>query len=544
MDRPQKIANISKQSRKYFRIANWLLRDTYFRPPFQRPLIILILSSLRLLCQVSGVAILYYYANALKDGNIFTLYGLSYAARESFVLMWIIIITSSLLFILMSVCQYFSRTVAIAMACHYEEIFSRRAFNIVSRLPDPRVPNLNELILQNDILKIGSDARRAGMTVRIIGYGVPQMISGVIALGSIIIIDPVLTLLIGSMMGLVFLGQYPANLRGAKFSDVFEKTVQQASRASTKLIRKMVSSQESESAKSDRIALLYSEHGLKKAIHAFGSRLKVIEESTLITQIGSAIVLSVAVFSIGSRLLNGNANWGLLLIYLAALRATLTGIVSIGRLMTNVSRFYPQLVRFHHLLSGEALLAKKPSDLGTGDIIRLKNPGSKTIDSVMNFRTPQKIALFTPDSIDPSLLHIFNHATITSPGQSPRPFDCLPTIVSSATFVPPKEMRPSNSSDVCILAHDLIEKCPSRIRSDLLQKQLTIIVYDNLQRSPQFNETLLLIWLDFKLAWGGHNTTNHLREIQNRFGPFFEKDRKRTHPDDLTTAEEFEDDGF
>ncbi len=488
---------IVNQARKYLQIINWLLHDAFFTQFWGKPAAIFAFGALRLMCQFGAVTILYFYANALKSGKNVSILTFDLPVRESFLLLWAIIISSFLLFALASLFQFFSRVVSISLASVFEESSSRKAFSVASMLPDPRVPELNELHKKNTFKRIPGDARRAGMTVRTIGYAFPQAISGLMATVSIILIDPILTLITASLMMFVFILQYPANIRGSKHSNAFEKNIRYASKGTIAIINSFLLASQDKKKQADAIDNLYVQQGFRAAIQAFAGRIRVIEESTLIMLIGSAFVISVAVFYIGSRLLGGVANWGLLLAYIAALRIALNGVVHVGRTLTGVSRFYPQLVRYHTLLYAKNFLNKSVPALTTGERILIFNNGhaGSQIDLIL----PQRVALYTPDRIDRSLFHLFNFAKVKRPSGGERTFGNSLRLITDSEAFSERKMHASNSvssaTDVLFVESKTLAAASTEIRKNILGGVLVLIIYTDLQQPPVNGESIVLFWI-------------------------------------------------
>ena len=494
----QQIITIVNQGRKYLRIVNWLLRDAYFTQIWGRPARIFVFAALRLTCQLGAVTILYFYANALKSGKNIDFLSFVLPARESLSLMWVVIISSFLLFTMASLFQYFSRVVSISLASAFEESSSRKAFSVVSRLPDPRVPKINELLKKNDFKRIPGDARRAGMTVRSIGFAVPQAISGLVATVAIILIDPALTLILGVLMMFIFMLQYPANIKGAKHSNAFEKNISRVSKGTVATIRSFLLASQEKEQQAVAIDNLYERQGFKAAIQAFAGRIRVIEESTLIMQVGSAFVISIAVFYIGSRLSGGIANWGLLLAYIASLRIALNGVVQVGRTLTGVSRFYPQLVRYHALLSAQSSLDRSAPALMAGERLLIFTNGAA--GSQIELALPQRVALYTPDRIDRSLFHLFNYAKVKESSGGERTFGNSLRLITYAEACGEAtgqfNVSGSSASDVLFVESKVLSSAPTKLCKTILDKAFVLIIYTDLQQPPIHGESTVLFWFE------------------------------------------------
>jgi len=473
---------------RYLRVLAWMVREAFLRDFWGRPVRILVSAGLRMGCQAGAVTVLYFYANALKQGQSLTVGPIHMAARESILLMWLVILASFFMFGLTSLFQYFSRTTSLDLASDFEERSSRRALEILSRLPDPRTPAANEILQRGGGRKVLTDARRAGMTLRRIGYAVPQVISGIGATVSVFVIDYKLTLMLTGIMGLVLLGLYPVYVRGADHSRVFERKLAKAGKVLSGMLHSFLEPGHRSEEVARQLDELYVAGGYRQAIAAFKGRIRILEESTLVTQVGSAFVISSAVFIIGSRLLRGGMDWGALAAYVVSLRIALNGVVPVARLFASISRFYPQLSRYHEIFMAEPLLAAVPSPLKPGDVLVLGNTG---VEARVAF--PGLAALYTPDPINRGLLHIFSHAAVAFPEGGERAFTGRVRIVPAADG---RENISAGDQDVLIVGLERAEALGAAGLRALSAGALVLVVYQDLEHPPRFGESLALFVAD------------------------------------------------
>jgi ABC-type multidrug transport system fused ATPase/permease subunit len=521
----------------------WLVSEAFLNRFWAKPVRIFLFAGMRMACQAGAVAVLYFYANALKYDKSLSLLSFDLHARESILLMWSAIVLSFVMFALSSVFQYFSRITALSLGSAYEEDSSRRAFRIISRLPDPRAPSANEMLRSGAWRKIPSDARRAGMTIRTIGYSIPQVISGFGAAVSVMIIDVRLTLMLGFLMILVLIGQYPVNVKGAINSQIFEEKVRKANRGLAALGRKFISGFPERSAFDATIEDFYSDTGYRSAIYAFKGRIKVLEESTLITEIGSAFVLATAVFIIGSRLLHGGMNWGSLLAYVISLRIALSGVVQVGRLFASVSRFYPQLFRYHELFSAERKIESISAPLIEGQQIVLSEGKNLRVEAI--FEIPQRIALYTPDPINRSLFHLFNHANVIDHSGQKQSFTSKPYLFLESTeiFESTNKIEDTecyHGEDPVIFKAEALKSIQLDLRKFLLDKLLVVIVYTDPLCPPIYDESLALFWIDSQLQGMVDLSKEDFKTASNKFGSLFNAQKRK---DDSEDVDEEDDDG-
>ncbi|BBO73545.1 hypothetical protein DSCW_09620 [Desulfosarcina widdelii] len=400
-----------KQGSNYTKIIRWLFYESFIKGFFKKPFYIVLLSVLRLGCQASAVTTLYYYANSLKNDKAFKFFEYTLVARESVIFLWVIIFSTLFLFSLASIFQYYARKISISLAKSMEVKFSKNSLTILSRLPDNNYYRLSLDYFKGKYRKIASDCRRIGMVIRTFGYAIPDILSGFAATISILSIDTFLTLMVACLAIFIFMAQYPSNIRGSSFSKMFENNSKNHNTCINNTLSSF-SKLESDFRKASKdINMIFSKKEVKESIEGFSGRVKVLEESTLTSQIGGAVALSLTIFVIGNRLISGiDTNWGLLLAYIVSLRIVLTAIVTTGRTLTGVSRFYPQIVRqFQLLVTVKTSLNKSCLQLCKNDKITVKYLIKKKNYIEIQSDVPSKIKILTNDNFDKFVTLIFNN---------------------------------------------------------------------------------------------------------------------------------------
>ncbi len=427
-----RVANFLRHARKYRRVISWLLADSLWRLR-SRTSRIVAFGALNLVCQAGTVAVLYFYADALEQNRTVELVGRAFAARASFTFLWLAAGSALALIVLGAAANYVSRSQAISLGRWYEETCGKRAFTLATRLPDLRARAASRLAHEGGIRQIAQgDARYCGMAVRIISYAMPALINFAVSVVAMAVIDPQLTAIIAGLATVIFLFQYPANLRAAKFSSAWENHRSPALAEFLSLLHQVKSAPAPIDTEAPALRRIYEKGSLTRTLDAFWARLRAIEEGTLVSQIGSAVVLCAAILIIGARLLEGSTDWGLLVVYLGALRVCLSNFVQIGRAVAGVSRFYPQIARYSEFV-GSAEKTNRPA-------IRLKPEQTLTVSAPSLVGGPDRVAmrlgdrlvLLTPAVVDRTLLHVVINAVVEANGYSDEPQIGPPALICAA----------------------------------------------------------------------------------------------------------------
>ena len=362
---------------------------------------------------------------------------------------------------------------------------------------------------------------------------------------SLIIIDPVLTVTLLIVVVFVFICQYPSNIRGANYGKLFEDYAGRSNKILNDFIDSLFNVKHTKKDKKNLVKNFFLKTELKHSINGFSGRVKVLEESTLINQIGTALVLSLSVLIVGYRLIYGkDQNWGLLLAYIVSLRVAMHGVVSVGRALTSVSRFYPQIVRQYHLDMTNSMGYYEQIKLVKGERIYIdKNKNTDLYKNNFIVKIPNKIAIYTIDKIDRKIFFILHNFVVDKKeerkvGLDRNPFYCN-NILECKDLLEKINTDTSDGIEIVFIKHSILQRLSPCSQEKLFRNTLMFIIYDEL-RSPVFKE-------DYYIFWSTHKIHSHLVRNENddekiigkiKKCYFYMKHKKKTS----SYEDEFEDD--
>src|SRR5262249_44459456 len=145
-----------------------------------------------------------------------------------------------------------------------------------------------------------------------------------------------LTIVILISVGLAALLLYPLTLRAVGAAKKLEKSQAMFKTQLRKISRETFS----------REAAV----GFEAASHvaqAWMMRRRVVTELIFATEIGVTVLLGVVIYYMAHQALEGKEQWAIFIAYIGALRLTLNGAAQAIRTCANVSRYYPQIVRYY-----------------------------------------------------------------------------------------------------------------------------------------------------------------------------------------------------
>jgi hypothetical protein len=255
------------------------------------------------------------------------------------------------------------------------------------------------------------DARLCGRVLRIMMDMIVPIITLLFAFGALLYLNVALTFIIlAGMSGYLFFQAYVSR-GGAKETKKFEgytplviKILRDLLSQSITLInhlpKKASHNSRSYRSISDRSGAIRSQ------FNAFEGRVRATEQSRLVSGLFSAIMVGLLLFILGQKIITSGIGWGELLIYLVALRFTMTSLQLVFGQLTTVNRFYPQIQRYGLFISNYPLaLPNNNQDLAL--------PVTLNIGDTLNIGSDQKLTISSGDRIAalvPFAINKYNYA--------------------------------------------------------------------------------------------------------------------------------------
>jgi hypothetical protein len=330
------LSQVSRQGRNYSTLILWLLHSVFNRRT-SKLAIAIALSLVGLACQGAAIALIYWYGRGMEESGLGKIPVLNWSIdlKDQPQLLWLIVATSTLCFVLSGGLVYFSRKLILDLV---ERHFANSIDQMVMfslRLPDPRVSLASNLLKEYGVGGLSTGCRRSALIAVSFAITITAVIG---AAGAAIFLFRVtfsLTLIILIAMALAALLLYPLTLRAVKSAKDREK-------ARTVFKEEVRALAENRSAPPPE--------GLKASselARAFIMRRRVLTELVFAMEIGITAILGLVVYYMASEALAGKEQWAIFISYIAALRLTLNGAAQAIRAFASVSRYYPQIVRYY-----------------------------------------------------------------------------------------------------------------------------------------------------------------------------------------------------
>jgi len=284
-------------------------------------------------CKFMALAGLLLYVRGLQGSGTFHAFGRDWDAAGT-VAAPMVAVSVGGVFLVGALLMYVSRNAAILAV----EGCSRHWLGLVRSAAQRRRAGLEGAALARWATLAGQDALGAGRVVWQVTRSAASITVGAVILAGMLVIEPMLTAVVGMLAVPGLWWQYRAGLRGAQTTrdlEIAAAAMRQAwVRESAARADGLAGSADGTAAEFDRLLRVRSD------------QLRIQEESGLSASIAVAVLLGAAIVHFGWGGSRIAGQWDLVVAYAVALRA-LVGIVDgNARRLAAVHRLYPHLVRF------------------------------------------------------------------------------------------------------------------------------------------------------------------------------------------------------
>ena len=337
--------------RRYLAFWAWFIPDSLWRFKGASALVF-VTGFLGVAFHVQAAALAVTYAKSVSSGAPFSLsrIGLdwSYAPRTSIALLSMACVGILVSFIAAAVCIFISRRGSVKLNRHYNELCTRRALEILSGNAFA-VSGLEGYEVGSDkyFQRLAvADSKQCGRVLRLVlGITIPS-ISLCFSLLVLVYLEPLLTILVLLCVAMVVYCQQWISHRAAKHSILYERYTSEAARSVGRYVRGCKNICMRDCADGDRIDALINSDSFQKYLDSYEVRIRAVDESHLVSGVAMGAILALVLLFMGGGIIEQEAGWGRLLVYLVAVRVAMSNLHSVFGLLTSINRFFPQVNRY------------------------------------------------------------------------------------------------------------------------------------------------------------------------------------------------------
>ncbi|SCC79480.1 ABC transporter ATP-binding protein [Saliniramus fredricksonii] len=326
----------------------------------------LFIGGLYLAGQAAALFIIYWYAQLLQTNTPVTFPLIAYESlpRQDVRLLALVTVSAALLFSGSVLFLFLSRAITLAVTRAWLAVRLDAIARISTRLPDSRAAGASRLVAESGLSSVANGCKRS--TIAVIGL-LNSFVPIVGALGAawlLIWIDPFLTAILLGGIAVWSLLLYPLTLRAVRFTRMREKA-QAAFKDEARNLSPDPALQPYE--------LMQSAVDIAAA---YMGRRRVTSEIMLVTQVGVAGILAVAIFYVTTGMMRDDADWAIFIAYIGALRITLSGCSNGIQAYARVSRYYLEISRYQEFTQDvKGMDEREFGSVAPGDMLEIGKDG-------------------------------------------------------------------------------------------------------------------------------------------------------------------------
>lgn len=329
----------------YVNFIWWLIHDAIWRNKGMS-FAVLVTGFLGVTFQIQVFALIIYYAKHFSSGEMMRIWKYEFDPRLSILLLVTFSMAVLLSLLLAAISVYLSRVGILKLGRKYGEFCARRVISLVSSSENIFCSNENDVVDEKFLFRlITADSIFCNRILLML----LSLIIPTLTLASTIVVlvylEPFLSLIILCLISIYTFLQSKVSKKTAAHSLRYEKQAPIVSQQYRALIQHL-KLQPQNNVGNDMAAPLYERGAVKVQLDTYLGLLSGVENSRLVSGIFTAIAMSIILLVMGGEIIREGTGWGRLLIYVVALRYTISNLQSSFAITTSVNRFYPQVRRY------------------------------------------------------------------------------------------------------------------------------------------------------------------------------------------------------
>jgi hypothetical protein len=363
---------------------------------------VLLTDNIALLMQGSALVLALQYARWLEQDEAVTYLGQTWEARTSLELLWVTTVGIALALALSAGLMYLSRTRALELRRRYELFCSKRAIDLFGTARRVAPVEGQKVADDRTIMRIARmDSLYAGRVLFNLVRGIVPSITLVVILGVLMYLRPWLTLVLLAVMALSAGFLYGVSRRGARAMRLREASSAEASKEYRRAINWLRGADFPRPSDPDWVATsVTANKQTTRFMSARITRLRVLEESRLISNLVTAVAFFAILGTFGTQIITSGEGFGVMIVYLVALRKGMTSFREVNNTLSGINRFYPHMWRYLMFVkASESLLGDEAPPRPSTMRLKLTRVGLPGTLSDWELDSTGRIGLFAPVSV-------------------------------------------------------------------------------------------------------------------------------------------------
>lgn len=335
------LSRFRKKLSKYLFVLRWLVRDLLWQYR-ARVTTVLIFRSLGLALQLGSFGLLAYYARLLETDATINFFNETIRARESLTLLVFLAIVAFFAMTSGSVLNFFATRITEYLAGDYEQFCSRRVLRITGQLNQVSLPEVDHLEDERLIMALMKPYPRMLRRIArmVLTSVIPSLLLVVVTFPLLFYLNAWLTLLVVALIAASLVGHYRLSIIAGKSSLDYERS----GKAATAVYRYTLNQLVRQSTPLDDRTVRQSLRArpVRRNLRALLTRLLTKNTSQFISDLTTATVLALILAVLGGQILLQGEGWTALVLYLVALKYSMSQARGLLTSMTKINRFFHQ----------------------------------------------------------------------------------------------------------------------------------------------------------------------------------------------------------
>lgn len=336
------------QASKYRTVLWWMLKDAY--TVFKKEILIVLFSSMfGVFIQGSALTLILRYTSYLQHDKPIMFLDFIFPSRATATFISMALI-SLILLIISAYLIYLSKKIAAALSVDYEEYCSKRIYSMIGPKPIVELKDPNSIRFLAGISRSQSNsAVGCGRALLTVLNGSHPSIVAIGMSGFLLYLNYKMSLIMFFFLIIFAIYHYKLNIKVVENERRLHEVELDARKELRNLFYELRMVGDKSSFLKNDIEKAYKSKNVSARFDGHRIRRVSVSKADFISNLMIAVAVTVIFVYLGSEALEGNANWGEVIVYLVALRITVMGLRSVLNTIAVYARWYPRVSAFRRI---------------------------------------------------------------------------------------------------------------------------------------------------------------------------------------------------
>lgn len=339
----------------YARTIGWAVRNTFAAEP-RRFTLAMALGGLSLAAQGLAVLVVYGYSQEVRQegGLVVPFLGIDWQARTDSAFLLVVVVAFAASLATAVLLNFFSQGLLLGIVMRRLARATEGLARAVKLLPDPRAPLASRLSAEYGFPRLNGGLASSMRSAFLIVQTIPALAGALLSGALLLRMEPLLTLILVAVTAVWSVLLYPVALRVVRLGRQF--------RGASGMMRRdhsLVPPAPTSWPPAEDFARSYT------------GWLRTQADVVVVVGIGIAAIMAIAIYVMGTEMMDGSQGWPAVIAYVGALQVALNGVFRTIRSAAIVSRRYTEIARNRRFVGDLHGLSGPTSVVRAGETIIL-----------------------------------------------------------------------------------------------------------------------------------------------------------------------------